>query len=438
MSKTGKKWQDDIYFGMCMHDSTIEECAQYIKVKFEMVQSVMAEVASEQITSERAELLLSEVVRRELLHILRYHRRDLEDIQRAMGIIDRHQAAMKSDENSASKKPTSSQNSVKIVSDCEVFNRAARSFTSGDHYAIRKSLQESAKMGPYANLSMLPRNYRSKLDQLRALFPNFLEAINEIERQLIVSSYGSRAFHLPTPILLAGTAGIGKTAFINALAESLGVRNHRFTCSDQNASFTLTGLAAGYATAQPGDIYRLVVEERCANPIVLLDELDKAGSTDEKFGVEQAFFSLLEPLSSSKYKDICMGIEFDASHISYIATANDTEAISAPIRSRLQVINVEAPSADQSRTICQNLYATLIRGHGLQNKFVADIESEVIDVLVSKDGSVRDLKKRILTGIGNVMLSSSSSKSKKLRLNATDIPPQPPLKRQKMGFVHDL
>ncbi|WP_018294572.1 AAA family ATPase [Mariprofundus ferrooxydans] len=436
MFKHVDQWEKDIFFRNRMYDSTIDACTQYMTTKFEMIQSVMSEVESAQITPKRADLIVSEVVRRELLHILKHHRREVENIQSAIGLIEQHQNDAKSSEDGALRKSTPSKNSIKIITDCEEFNRAARRFTNSDHQAIRKSLLDAGRIGPYANLSMLPKNYRAKLDQLRALFPNFLDVINEIERQLIVSSYGSRAFRLPTPILLVGTAGIGKTAFINAVSESLGVKTHRFTCSDQNASFSLTGLASGYATAQPGDIYKLVVEERHANPIVLLDELDKAGgSSEEKYGVESAFYSLLEPLSSRRYKDVCVGIEFDASHISYIATANDVDAISAPIRSRLQIIGVEAPSADQSRTICQSLYASLIRDHGLQKKFNAELDRETIDALVGSDGSVRDLKKRVMAGIGNAMLATVST-GKKLRVTATDIPPKANFERQRMGFIH--
>jgi ATP-dependent Lon protease len=89
-----------------------------------------------------------------------------------------------------------------------------------------------------------------------------------------------------------------------------------------------------------------------ADPLILLDELDKARRSHNADPIAP-LHSLLEPLTASKVTDISAGIEFDASHVFWVATANDLDRIPAPIRSRFRVFNIAMPSAEQSIALAQ-------------------------------------------------------------------------------------
>jgi ATP-dependent Lon protease len=89
-----------------------------------------------------------------------------------------------------------------------------------------------------------------------------------------------------------------------------------------------------------------------ADPLILLDELDKARRSHNADPIAP-LHSLLEPLTASKVTDISSGIEFDSSHIFWVSTANDLFRIPAPIRSRFRVFNISMPSAEQSIALAQ-------------------------------------------------------------------------------------
>ncbi len=85
-----------------------------------------------------------------------------------------------------------------------------------------------------------------------------------------------------------------------------------------------------------------------AAPVIVLDELDKVAEHTHGGSPLAPLHSLLEPVTSSAVTDISAGIQFDASHVFYVATANNLRLVPAPIQSRFQVFRIETPTAEQS------------------------------------------------------------------------------------------
>jgi len=331
---------------------------------------------------------------------------------------------------------------IKIFNDAEQFNGAAKQFRKENDDLARK-LRHEANKGCMSSIDKVPLNYKAVLNDLLLSFPNFEQVILKIKTELSLAQLTKdKVFHLETPLLLVGPAGVGKTYFLNVLAERLGLLTERVSCSDASAGFVLSGLSAGFATGQPGLIYKTVVGKRMANPIIILDEIDKSGkdSASSSPSFENVFYNLLEPISASNYKDECMLVEFDASHICWFATANDLHTISAPIRDRFDVVEVPYPSEVQRRMICKKLYSSMITNHAWGKSFSKEINDDVISLLTSEDMSVRQLKRSMYQAFARAADENEKdrrTKRKEIKIRRTHFTIEKMIKeKSRIGFIH--
>jgi len=331
---------------------------------------------------------------------------------------------------------------VKIFNDTEQLNIAAKQFRK-DNDDLSRKLRHEATLGCMSSVDKVPSNYKTVLHDMLLSFPNFEQVILKIKTELSLAQFTeNKVFHLETPLLLVGPAGVGKTYFLNTLAERLGLLTERISCSDASAGFVLSGLTAGFATGQPGLIYKTVVGKRMANPIIILDEIDKSGKeyASSHASFENVFYNLLEPITARSYKDECMLIEFDASHICWLATANDLDAISAPIRDRFDIVEVPYPSEAQRRLICKNMYSSMITNHAWGERFSKVVDDDVVSLLTSEDMSVRQLKRSMYQAFARAAdehAQGRRAKRKKIKIRSTHFTLEKLVKKQpRIGFIH--
>jgi ATP-dependent Lon protease len=124
----------------------------------------------------------------------------------------------------------------------------------------------------------------------------------------------------------------------------------------------LRGSERHWSNSAVGALWELIMLGERANPVVLLDELDKGAQGGNHYRPVDALLSLLEPITSSKVKDVSVDFEFDASHVVYVATANDADRISEPVRSRFLEFFIEAPDIDGRLVLANSIFqATLER-----------------------------------------------------------------------------
>ena len=148
----------------------------------------------------------------------------------------------------------------------------ARRLRQDTQAGLVPELERAAKMGAMRRVGVPGSSL--EFQELRDQFPNFTEVLDFVwKRALLAGIVAGAEFGLP-PLLLDGPPGCGKTAFAERLARWLQVPISRVDMSNLNASFTITGLDAGYSTGNPGVIWHLLQGD-CLSPVVLLDELDK-------------------------------------------------------------------------------------------------------------------------------------------------------------------
>jgi len=236
------------------------------------------------------------------------------------------------------------------------------------------------------------------VDALYEASPNFSEVIDDLRKYLALAVAGNEAVQF-TPLLLLGEPGLGKTYFAKRLAQVLSTGFEFVSMSSLTAGWVLTGASAQWHNARPGKVAQTLIEGDYANPVLVLDEVDKAGG-DARYDPMGALYGLLEPDTASHFKDEFIDVDMDASHI-WIATANDESPIPEPILNRMNVYAIDRPDAEGSRKIALAVYHEILEAH--RWPFPPEPSEAVIERLVSVPP--RDMRKLLLDAFGTAQLA---------------------------------
>jgi ATP-dependent Lon protease len=203
-----------------------------------------------------------------------------------------------------------------------------------------------------------------------------------------------------TPMLLLGEPGLGKTYFAKRLAQALATGFEFVSMSSLTAGWVLTGASSQWHNARPGKVAQTLIEGEYANPVVVLDEVDKAGG-DARYDPMGALYGLLERDTAVHFKDEFIDVDMDASHILWVATANDESAIPEPILNRMNVYEIERPDADGSRMIALAVYREILDAH--RWPFPPEPSEAVLEKLAAIPP--RDMRKLLLDAFGTAQLA---------------------------------
>lgn len=191
-------------------------------------------------------------------------------------------------------------------------------------------------------------------------FPWATEAIHTILATLIaMRQFGSKRLYF-APVLLNGPPGTGKTRFALRLAQLLGTASQFINLAGSRDTMLIKGSARGWAGARPSVIVETILRSEVANPLIILDEVDKASEASAKGADPQAaLLDLLEPQNARQYYDQFLLTACDLSACLYIATSNHRELLSGPLRSRLRVIEFPGPGPEHTETLVSGVLRDL-------------------------------------------------------------------------------
>lgn len=200
------------------------------------------------------------------------------------------------------------------------------------------------------------------LDQIEAEMPNFRAPIQLVRNTLNLIETTDRPIRVP-PMLLVGPPGLGKTLFSRKLADALGAPMGAIAFDQPSAGTQLSGSDAHWSNTQSGMLFQMICLGSHANPVILLDEIEKAsvdGGSRNADPLSQ-LHSALEPETSCRSVDLSTGICFDASYATYIATANSLGRIGLPILSRFEIFHIEHLQLGESFQVAGQVVAQVLK-----------------------------------------------------------------------------
>jgi len=254
--------------------------------------------------------------------------------------------------------------------------------------------------------------------------PNFTDVLNDVKRQLALCQDSGDALEI-TPMLLLGPPGIGKTHFARELAQLLGTGMGFISMSSLTAGWVLSGASSQWKGARPGKVFDTLVDGAYANPLMVVDEIDKARG-EHAYDPLGALYSLLEQDTAGAFTDEFAEVAIDASQVIWVATANDERSIPEPILNRMNVFEVAAPDAAAARHIALRLYSKLRREHGWGERFDAQPSESVLERLAAL--APREMRRAWMTAFGNARLAGRGC------IELADLP-DGSARRSPIGFV---
>lgn len=221
-------------------------------------------------------------------------------------------------------------------------------------------------------------------------------------------------------ICLAGPPGVGKTSIGKTIAECMGRSYERVSLGGMNDEAEIRGHRKTYIGAMAGRIMKAVSSAGVSNPLILLDEIDKL-SSDYKGDPSSALLEVLDYEQNANFCDHYIELPFDLSKVVFITTANDISAIPAPLRDRMDIIEIDGYTREEKFRIAKyHLVKRQLESHALSNKTCKISDSAIYAIIdfYTREAGVRNLERTLGTVFGKAARILAENECDCVKINA--------------------
>ncbi|WP_166257813.1 endopeptidase La [Marinobacter salicampi] len=237
-------------------------------------------------------------------------------------------------------------------------------------------------------------------------------------------------------LLLVGPPGVGKTSIGRSVADALGREFYRFSVGGMRDEAEIKGHRRTYIGAMPGKFVQALKDSQVANPVIMLDEIDKLGASYQG-DPASALLETLDPEQNREFLDHYLDVRLDLSKVLFICTANQLDTIPRPLLDRMDTIRLSGYITEEKVQIAKHhLLPRLLSRAGLKKKQLNITDPAVKQVIegYAREAGVRNLEKQLHKIIRKGIVKLLETPESQVRVNVGDLAGylgQPPFRREK-------